>query len=54
MLEGKAKHALRGETRVDPGNGVRIGGSFKPDFGKGTETLLAHAKQVWQDHVDEN
>jgi hypothetical protein len=54
MLEGKSKQALRGETRVDPGSGVRIGGGFKPDFGKAPPALLAHATRVWQAHVDEN
>jgi hypothetical protein len=54
MLEGPQKYALRGESRVDPGNGVRVGGTFKPDFGKAPPAFLAHAKKVWEAHADEN
>lgn len=54
MLEGKHKYALRGEGRVDPGNGERVGGTYKPDFGDAPPAFLAHAKKVWQAHVDEN
>jgi hypothetical protein len=54
MLEDKNKYALRGLGRVDPGNGVREGGTFKADFGKAPASLLEHAKKVWAAHVDQN
>ncbi len=53
MLEGRDKHALRGQSRVDPGAGGRIGGEHKADFRKAPAAFLAHARQVWETHVDE-
>lgn len=52
MLEGKDKYALRGETRIDFGNGEVIGGDFRPDFKKAPPALLEHAKTIWARHVD--
>jgi hypothetical protein len=54
MLEGAKKYALRGESRVAPGNGERVGGTYKPDFAKAPPAFFAHAKKVWEAHVDEN
>lgn len=51
MLEGKDKHALRGESRVDLGDEM-VGGEFKADFKKAPKELLEHAKKVWARHVD--
>jgi hypothetical protein len=51
MLEGKDKHALRGESRVDLGDEM-VGGEFKADFKKAPSALLEHAKKVWARHVD--
>lgn len=47
VLEGTAKHALRGESRVDVGNGETMGGAFKADgFAKET-AVKAHAVARW-------
>lgn len=47
VLEGTAKYALRGETRVDVGGGDLVGGAYKADgFGKNAP-LLAYAKAQW-------
>jgi hypothetical protein len=55
VLEGGEKHILRGETRVDVGNGERVGGSYKADPAsfKRAPVLLAHARKVWQAIVEE-
>ena len=55
VLEGGEKHILRGETRVDVGNGERAGGSYKvdPSSFKRAPALLAHAKKVWQAVAEE-
>jgi len=47
MLEGKAKHALRGESLVDLGDGVTEGGSYRVDFKKAPKSFKNHAIQVW-------
>jgi len=54
VLEGGAKHILRGETRVDVGGGEHMGGTYKVDasFAR-APAFLAHAKKVWQAVVDE-
>jgi hypothetical protein len=54
VLEGGAKHILRGETRVEIGAGERQGGRYKVDasFAR-APAFLAHAKKVWQAVVDE-
>ena len=54
VLEGGAKHILRGETRVDVGGGESMGGTYKVDasFAR-APAFLAHAKKVWQAVVDE-
>lgn len=55
VLEGGEKHILRGETRVDVGNGERVGGRHKVDPAsfRRAPLLLAHARKVWQAIVDE-
>ncbi|MEZ4267729.1 MAG: hypothetical protein R3F39_15220 [Myxococcota bacterium] len=52
MLEGNAKYALRGGSRVDLGGGVTEGGTFKPDFKKAPRGFLEHATKVWNRHID--
>ncbi len=53
LLEGKDKHILRGETRVNPGDGP-VGGSFEADFGKkAPPSFLEHATKAWQKFVTE-
>ncbi len=54
MLERKAKYALRGESRVDIGNGTRMGGTYKVDFKKAPPAFLEHAKKVWAANMDQN
>lgn len=51
MLEGSAKYALRGGSRVDLGGGETEGGSFKPDFKKAPKSFLEHATKVWNANV---
>jgi len=46
-LEKDKKYILRGETVVDLGS-EKVGGSYKPDFGKAPKVLLDHAKDVWE------
>ncbi len=52
MLEGGAKYALRGDSRVDLGGGETEGGTFKPDFKKAPRGFLEHATKVWNRHVE--
>lgn len=49
MLEGPAKHALRGETQVDAGGGQLIGGTYKLDGFKKAAPLQALAEAAWKD-----
>lgn len=48
VLEGGTKYILRGETTIDPGDGV-IGGTFTADpvEAKWPAAFLAHAKKTW-------
>lgn len=46
VLEGKDKHALRGESLLKVGDET-WGGTFRSDFEKGAEALLEHAKRTW-------
>jgi hypothetical protein len=48
LLEGGTKYILRGETTVDPGDGV-IGGKFTadPEEAKWPAPFLAAAKRLW-------
>lgn len=46
VLEGKDKHALRGESLLKAG-GETWGGTFKADFKKGAEAIFEHAKRTW-------
>lgn len=48
VLEGKDKHALRGTSRVNPGDG-NLGGEYKADGFKKAPQLRALAEQRWQD-----
>ena len=48
VLEGKDKHALRGHSQVDPGDG-NVGGDCKPDGFKKAPLLKALAEQRWKD-----
>lgn len=50
MLEGKDKHALRGSTLLNLGDGVVEGGDYKVDFKKAPKELVDHAKKVWESH----
>jgi len=52
MLEGKDKYALRGETRIDVGNGEIWGGTVRADFKKAPKALLDHATAIWNKFVD--
>jgi hypothetical protein len=49
LLENGRKYILRGETTVDPGDGI-MGGSFTadPDESKWPAAFLKHAKQLWK------
>jgi hypothetical protein len=51
MLEGSAKYALRGGSRVDLGGGITEGGTFKPDFKKAPKSFLEHATKVWNANI---
>ncbi len=48
VLENGRKYILRGETTVDPGDGV-MGGTFKADpaESKWPAAFLRHAKKIW-------
>ncbi len=48
MLEGPAKHALRGETQIDAGGGQLIGGTYKLDGFKKAAALQALAEAQWK------
>jgi len=47
MLEQKAKYALRGESVVDYGDGMKEGGTYKADFKKAPPAFFEHAKKLW-------
>ena len=49
LLEGKAKHALRGSSQVQAGGDEFEGGSFKADGFKKAPELKALAEQRWKD-----
>lgn len=48
LLENGTKRILRGETTVDPGDGI-MGGTFtaEPEESKWPAAFLRHAKQLW-------
>lgn len=50
VLQGGQKYILRGESRVDVGNGEKVGGKFKADpaTDKWPKPLLDHAAKQWQ------
>lgn len=48
VLEGKDKHALRGNSQVDPGGGP-VGGDYKADGFKKAPAIKAMAEQRWKD-----
>ena len=50
MLEGKDKHALRGQSVLDLGDGMVEGGDYKVDFKKAPKELVEYAKRVWESH----
>lgn len=50
MLEGKDKHALRGESLIELVGSEPMGGEFKADFKKAPPALLDFAKTVWAKH----
>ena len=54
VLENGEKWILRGQSRVDPGGGPRLGGSFTPDppHNRWPRTLHDHAVEVWQRFID--
>lgn len=54
LLENGEKWILRGQSRVDPGGGPRLGGTFTPDppQNRWPKTLHDHAVDVWQRFVD--
>jgi hypothetical protein len=52
MLEGAKKYALRGTTRLNPGDGF-IGGEYEADFKKAPPAFLPHAEHVWKKHMNE-
>jgi hypothetical protein len=54
LLENGEKWILRGQSRVDPGGGPRLGGAFTPDppQNRWPKTLHDHAVDVWQNLVD--
>jgi len=49
VLEDGKKYILRGETTVDPGDGVIMGGKFtaEPSESRWPAEFLRHAKRVW-------
>jgi hypothetical protein len=49
VLEGPAKHALRGESQVDPGGGQLFGGSYKVSGFKKAPALQAFAEAAWKE-----
>lgn len=53
MSDGEEKYAIRGNTKVNPGNGEYLGGDQKvdPSFEKAPAGFLDHAKKVWDAHV---
>lgn len=53
MLEGRDKHILRGQTRVNTG-AEKVGGDFVPDFSKkAPPSFFEHAAKVWAKFVNE-
>ena len=54
MFENGQKYALRGQSRVDLGNGEFCGGDFELDkaFSKGPVAFIDFAKQMWQEHIE--
>ncbi|MEZ4398506.1 MAG: hypothetical protein R3B06_00700 [Kofleriaceae bacterium] len=50
VLEGKAKHALRGTSRVDVGDRFE-GGAYKPDGFKKKRALQVMAEQRWAEFL---
>ncbi len=54
VLENGEKWILRGQSRVDPGGGPRLGGTFTPDppQNRWPKTLHDHAVDVWQRFID--
>jgi hypothetical protein len=48
VLEGAAKHILRGSSRVDIGDGVVEGGEFKAAGFQGQPALLRFAEKRWK------
>ncbi|MBK9034383.1 MAG: hypothetical protein IPL61_24475 [Myxococcales bacterium] len=48
VLEGPAKHALRGNSRIDAGGGDLVGGDYKADPFKKAPALKALAEARWQ------
>lgn len=54
MLEGKDRHALRGQALLDMGDGLTDGGQYKVDFKKAPKVLVDHAKAVWERFVSAN
>lgn len=55
MTEDGEKYALRGQTKVDSGGGVVMGGEFKvdPSFKKAPKGFQAHAEKAWAATVTE-
>lgn len=47
VLEGTAKHALRGSARIDVGNGERFGGEYKADKFAKEDAVKAYALAQW-------
>jgi hypothetical protein len=55
ILEGGDKYIIRGQTRIDMGDGERYGGERKVDASlvKGPQELRRHAEAVWDQIVEE-
>ncbi len=55
LLEGGAKHILRGETRVKVSASERVGGkhTVDPAFRRAPPAFLAHALRLWSKVVEE-
>lgn len=47
VIEGGAKHALRGTERVDVGNGEKVGGEYKADGFAKEAAVKAYAVAQW-------
>jgi hypothetical protein len=54
MFQNAQKYAMRGETKIDWGDGTFDGGTYKLDdaFKASPEVFQNFAKSMWNNHID--